>query len=127
MKFRIVAALIAATIASPALAAPAMTAGEFLDRAEPLMARSQVALLFSGEARRLMAVVRDSAQGLRAAQDADRAAGRSSATCLPPKGQAEIGATELIGYMKQLTPAQKSQSFDAAFRTFAARKYPCRR
>ena len=127
MHRTIAAALIAILAAGPLDAAPAMTAGEFLARAEPLLARSQITLLFSGEARRLMGVVRESAQSLRAQQDADRAAGRAPATCLPPKGKAEIGATELLGYMQELTPAQKSQSFDSAFRSFAARKYPCRR
>lgn len=126
MHVRIAAALIAASMSAQLLAAPAMTAGEFLARAEPLMARGQVALIFSPEAHRLMGVVRTSARALRAQQDADRAAGRPARTCLPPKGKAEIGATELLGYMRALTPAQKSQSFDAAFRGFAARKYPCR-
>ena len=119
---RIAAAALTVALASPTVAATPMTAGEFLARAEPLMAKSQISLLFSSEARRLMGVVRGSAQALRAQQDADRA----PATCLPPKGQAEIGATELIGYMHALTPAQKSQSFDSVFRSFAARKYPCR-
>lgn len=123
---RIAAAALTVALASPTVAATPMTAGEFLARAEPLMAKSQISLLFSSEARRLMGVVRGSAQALRAQQDADRAAGRPPATCLPPKGQAEIGATELIGYMHALTPAQKSQSFDSVFRSFAARKYPCR-
>ena len=127
MDLRIAAALTIVLTAGAAAAAPQMTGGEFLARAEPLMAKSQISLLFSSEARRLMGIVRSSAQALRAQQDADRAAGRPLATCLPPKGQAEIGASELLGYMNALTPAQKAQSFDSAFRTFAARKYPCRR
>ena len=126
MHPRIIAALIAASVSAQSFAATPMTAGEFLSRAQPLMKKSQISLLFSGEARRLMRVVRDSAQALRARQDADRAAGRASATCLPPKGKAEIGAAELLGYMNALTPEQKSQSFETVFRSFAARKYPCR-
>jgi hypothetical protein len=125
MQVRIGTALIAASMSAELLAAPAMTAGEFVARAEPLMARGQIVLIFSPEAHRLMGIVRNSARNLRAQQDADRAARRPARTCLPPKGKAEIGATELLGYMRALTPAQKSQSFDAAFRTFAAQKYPC--
>ena len=126
MRLRLAAALIAASMTGPVFASSPITAGEFLARAEPVMTKSQISMMFSPEAHQLMGIVRGSAQTLRAQQDADRAAGRRSATCLPPKGRAAIGAAELIDYMRGLTLAQKAQSFDAAFKGFAARKYPCR-
>ena len=105
---RIAAAALTVALASPTVAATPMTAGEFLARAEPLMAKSQISLLFSSEARRLMG-----------------ATARRPPACRP-RARPRVGATELIGYMHALTPAQKSQSFDSVFRSFAARKYPCR-
>ena len=127
MKSKIILAAALVAVAAPALAADKpMSAGEFLRRAEPLMKKSKVALVFSGEARMLLRMVGDAAQKNRDRLDADRAAGRKVSTCLPPKGKAEIKADELLRYMRSLPPAQKAQSFDAAFSGYVARKYPCR-
>ena len=105
----------------------AMTAGEFLSRAEPLLKQSKMTLLFSSDARMLMGVFGDAADHARARFDADRAAGRPVAACLPPKGKASVNVNELLAYIRSLPTAERAKSFDAAFAGYAARKYPCRR
>lgn len=120
-------ALISLAIATPVLAAPQqMSAGEFLAKAEPLLKKGKMALVFSKEARRLMAVLGEAAQHNRTRLDADRAAGRRIDTCLPEKGKAKVNANDLLAHIRAMPPAQRSQSFDAAFASYTARKYPCR-
>ena len=112
--------------AAPAFAAEkALTAGEFLSRAEPLMKKSRVSLVFSGEARKLLRMVGKTAEELRIRLETERAAGRKTTTCLPPKGKAELKSDELLAYLKGLPPTQKAQSFEAAFSGYMGRKYPC--
>lgn len=125
MRCIFAAALIALGLPAVASAAQPISAGEFLARAEPLMKRSKVALMFSGEARALMRTVGDAAQHNRARLDAARAAGKPVTTCLPPKGKASVSATELLAYLRGLPPAQRAQSFETAFAGFMQRKYPC--
>ena len=108
-----------------AASTPAMSAGEFLQRAEPLMKRSPATLVFSSEARKLARVLGTAAQNNRARLDAERVSGRRVATCLPPKGKAKVDARELLAHIRSLPPAQRAQSFDAAFASYTARKYPC--
>jgi hypothetical protein len=103
-----------------------MTAGEFLSRAEPLLQKSKVALVFSSEARTLLKTVGEAAQQNRARLEAERASGKLVSTCLPPKGKASVNATELVNYLRAIPPAQRGQSFDQAFAGYVARKYPCR-
>jgi hypothetical protein len=123
----IAAALIAAGAAPAAAhAAQAITAGEFLARAEPLLKKSKVALIASSDARELMRILGDTARKNRERLDADRAAGRAVAACLPPKGKASVDARELIAYLRAIPAGQRGQSFDQAFAGYAARKYPCR-
>ena len=119
-----IAALV--SFAAPAAAAGQVTAGEFLATAETVMKKNKAALLFSGDARKLVRTLGETAQRHRERLDAERAAGRKMTTCLPPKGKAEVKADELLAYLRALPPAQKAQSFDAAFAGFVARKYPCR-
>lgn len=119
-----IAALV--SLAAPAAAAPQVTAGEFLKTAESVMKKNKAALLFSGDARKLVRTLNETAQRHRARLDAERAAGRTMTTCLPPKGKAEVKSDELLAYLRALPPAQKAQSFEAAFAGFVARKYPCR-
>ena len=89
-----------------AASSPPMTAGEFLSRAEPLLKQSRMILLFSSDARFLMKVVGDAADHARARFEADRAAGRLVAACLPPKGKASVNSTELLAYIRSL-PARR--------------------
>ena len=110
-----------------AVSANSITAGEFLARAEPLLKKSRMTLLFSSDARLLMGMVGEAAEHARARFDADRAAGRPVRTCLPPKGKASVNATELLAYIASLPAVDRAKSFDAAFAGYAARKYPCRR
>ena len=125
MPFHIVALLLAA-VGSASLSGQQMSAGEFLARAEPLLKKSKVTLVFSSDARSLVKVLGETAERNRSRLDADRAAGKSVATCLPPKGKASVDARELIVNLKALPPAQRAQSFDVAFASYTARKYPCR-
>ena len=89
------------------------------------MKKSMASLMFSSEAKRLMRELGAAAEATRTQQDADRAAGRKPATCLPPKGKAKVDARELIAYLKALPQAEKSRNFRAGFANYAARKYPC--
>ncbi len=119
--------LIAALLAAPALAKPArpMTSAEFVARAEPLMKKSMVSLMFSSEAKQLMRELDAAARATRARQEADVAAGRRPAACLPAKGKAKVDARELIAHLKALPPAERALSLQAGFTSYAARKYPC--
>ena len=125
LRCAIAISLIAA--AAPALAAsPSMTAGQFLAKAEPLLKKNKMALIFSKDARTLMGTLTEAAQHNRARLEADRAAGRRIDTCLPAKGKAKVNANELLAHIRAMTPVQKAQSFDAAFASYTAKKYPCR-
>jgi hypothetical protein len=125
VKASIIAA--AALLAGPATAQPArpITSAEFVARAEPLMKKSMVSLMFSSEAKSLMRQLNAAAAATRAKQEADVAAGRKPAACLPPKGKAKIDARDLIAHLKSLPPADKARSLQAGFTSYAARKYPC--
>jgi hypothetical protein len=113
-------------VASPVLAAGQITAGQFLARAEPLLKKNKMALMFSGEARKLVGILGQAAQNNRARLEADKAAGRAVDTCLPGKGKARVNANDLLAHIRAMPPAQKAQSFDAAFASYTAKKYPCR-
>ena len=126
MKFKLVIAAACLAAGAPALSAPQMTAGEFLKRAEPLLKKSKMSLIFSGEARKLIGTLGQTAERNRMQMDADRAAGRKPTACLPPKGKAKVDATELLAHIRAMPAAQKAQSFDSAFASYTARKYPCR-
>jgi hypothetical protein len=117
----------AVLFAGPALAQPArpISSAEFVARAEPLMKKNMVSLMFSSEAKQLMRQLDAAATATRARQEADVAAGRKPAACLPPKGKAKVDARELIAHLKSLPPVEKARSLQAGFTSYAARKYPC--
>jgi hypothetical protein len=119
-------AAMALALASPVLAAGQITAGQFLARAEPLLKKNKMSLMFSGEARKLVGILGQAAQNNRTRLDAEKAAGRKVDTCLPEKGKAKVNANDLLAHIRSLPPAQKAQSFDAAFASYTATKYPCR-
>ena len=108
-----------------ALAAPPLTIAEFVQRAEPLMKKSMASLVFSAEARKLMKEFGAAAEAVRTRQEADLAAGRKPATCLPPKGKAKVDARELIAHLRAIPAAEQQHSFQSGFAGFVARKYPC--
>ena len=124
MALHIAALLLAMVSASPA--DRPITAGEFLARAEPLLKKSNVTLVFSSEARKLLTILGETADRNRTRLDSQRAAGKPVATCLPPRRKASVDARELVAYLKAIPEAQRGQSFDLAFGGYAARKYPCR-
>jgi len=106
-------------------AAPAITNAEFVRRAEPLMKKSMATLVFSAEARRLAKEFDAAAQAVRAQQEADVAAGRKPATCLPPKGKAKVDFRALMAHLRTLPAAEQQRSFRSGFAGYAAWKYPC--
>jgi hypothetical protein len=116
-----------ALLAGPATAQSArpITTAEFVARAEPLMKKSMVGLMFSSEAKKLMGELDAAAKATRAKQEADLAAGRRPAACLPAKGKARVDARELIAHLKTLPPPERARSLQAGFTSYAARKYPC--
>ncbi|MCL6729917.1 hypothetical protein [Sphingomonas hankyongi] len=122
---RVLLAVLVTAASSVAGATAPITAGEFLARAEPLMQKSKVTLLFSSEAKTLMKIVGEAARKTRVRVEADRAAGRPTDTCLP-KGRASVSPDELLAYLRSLPPQRRGESFDQAFGGFAAKKYPCR-
>lgn len=126
MIIRALFATVLLAVASPVLAAGELTAGQFLARAEPLLKKNKMSLMFSGEARKLVGILGRAAQNNRARLDADRVAGRKVDTCLPEKGKAKVNANDLLAHIRAMPPAQKAQSFDTAFASYTARKYPCR-
>ena len=119
--------LFATLVAAPAIAQPAppITTAEFVAKAEPLMKKSMVSLMFSSETKRLMGQLDAAAKATRAKQEADVAAGRKPAACLPSKGKAKVDARELIAHLKALPSAEQARSLQAGFTSYAARKYPC--
>ena len=123
MRVQLLTGALLLAMASPALA---ISAGEFLNRAEPMLKKSKATLIFSREARYLVKELGSSAERTRARLDADRSAGRATAACIPPKGKARINANELLAYIRALPPSQKAQSLDHAFAGHMAQKYPCR-
>ena len=122
---RVAVMMISAVLASPAAAQQPITNAEFVARAEPILKKSMASLMFSSEAKKLMRALDTAAKAARAKQEADRAAGRRSAMCLPPQGKAKIDARQLIAYLKSLPPAEQSRSLEEGFASYAARKYPC--
>jgi hypothetical protein len=130
IRFNGTTALLLALAATPAFAAkptPNMPAGEFLNRAEPLLNKGMAKLVFSGEARALAKTLGQAAENQRTRLEADRAARRPVTTCLPPKGKATIVAGEFLGYLRNLPPQEKTRSLDRAVAGYMARKYPCSR
>lgn len=111
--------------AGKARPSPQMPAGEFLGRAEPLLKKSLAVLVFSGEARALMRALGESAEGQRNRIEADKASGRQSLACPPPRGKARLDGRELLGFIKRLPPAEKARSLDHAVGGYMAWKYPC--
>ena len=119
--------LAAALLAAPAFAQPArpITTAEFVAKAEPLMKKSMVSLMFSSDAKRLMGQLDAAAKATRAQQETDVAAGRKPAACLPAKGKAKVDARELIAHLKAMPAVEQKRSLQAGFTSYAARKYPC--
>lgn len=113
-------------LAQAARAEGTMTAGEFLSRAGPLMNRSPALLMFSSEARSLMAVAGTAAQDARRRLVADHASGRRSFACPPENAKIMINNKELMAYLQALPPAKRGEPMSEAMAGLIASKYPCR-
>jgi len=113
-------------LAQPAWADGTMTAGEFLSRAGPLMNRNPALLMFSSEARSLLAVAGAAAQDARQRLLADHAAGRRSFACPPEGANIMINNKELMAYLRALPPGKLGEPMSEAMAGLIGSKYPCR-
>lgn len=115
---------LAVTAPTAAMEAP-ITSGEFARRAEPMLRKNMASLMLSSEARALGRMLGETARSVRARQEADVAAGRKPATCVPPKGKAKIDARGLVQYLKSLPTAEQAKPFQSGVTSYLAIKYPC--
>jgi hypothetical protein len=124
VHFAIAVAFLAS--ASPALAAPASTAQNFLDRANRLKAKGPLAL-FDAEYRRLKAEAMAAGRSIRNERIAAEKAGRPILYC-SPKARAQLGAMELIHGLQAIPAAERqTMSLKPAMLRILQKKYPCRR
>ena len=115
------AASVAVSIASPAMAA--MSVGAFLAKAEPLRANPLMALT-SPDYPVLKAEAAAATHQLRAESDARRAAGKTPIACVP-EGQS-IGIMEMLDGLDALSPADKKLPLKDGYARVLAKNYPCR-
>jgi hypothetical protein len=126
MRFnRLVGALAALALATPALAAPGdMTAAVFLAKVDALKAKGPLAL-FSGDIGKLKAEGNAAGAAYRAQYKADKAAGRPTQSC-PPKG-GSVSSDQIIAHLRSYTPAERQRkTMKAAVADYMAKTYPCR-
>ena len=104
-----------------------ISGGEFLHRAEPMLKKSRVSLVAAKEPKLLMQQFADAGDRVRRAQDADRAAGRKPATCLPPKGKAKLEIRSFLGFIRTMPAAEQARPLDHAIVRWSQIPYPCPR
>ena len=118
----IASALLAAV---PAMAAPAGSAQNFLDRAERLKAKGPFALL-DGDYNRLKAEGTAAGQSIGADRIAAEKAGKPALYCSPTP-RAQLGSFEFIDGLEAIPPAERQRmSLKQAMLRVLQRKYPCR-
>ncbi len=116
------AALIMA--AAPA-AAQSMPLPTFLAKADSLKKKGPLAL-FSGDLKTLKREMQESAKLLRAERLAAAKAGKKPAYCPPEKGVA-MGAEEILDHLRAIPVAERARMTSKdGFRSFMAKKYPCK-
>ena len=114
------------SVAAPALAAPAGTAQNFLDRANRLKAKGPLAL-FDGDYRRLKSEAVAAGNSIRADRIAAERAGRPILYC-SPKPRAQLGDYEFLDRLAAIPAAERQTlSLKAAMLRVLQKKYPCRR
>ena len=124
MSFRLqVAAALAAVVAAPALAAPPMSVGAFLQRAAPLRANPLMALM-SPDYPALKAEADAATRQLRADRDARRAAGKPPIACVP-EGE-RITITDMLDGLDALSPADKRLPLKDGYARVLGKRFPCR-
>jgi hypothetical protein len=117
---------LALAISAPALAAPAGTAQDFLDRANRLKAKGPLAL-FDRDYKRLKAEATAVGKSIGADRVAAEKAGRPILYC-SPKARAQLGSYEFIDGLEAIPAAERrTMSLKAAMLRVLQKKYPCRR
>lgn len=123
-RFAIAAIVLAS--ASPALAAPAGSAQNFLDRANRLKSKGPLAF-FDADYRRLKAEAYAAGNSLRDDRFADQKAGKPILYC-SPKARAQLGSMEFIDGLEAIPSAERPKvSLKQAMLRVLQKKYPCRR
>ena len=124
---KIILAALAAFVASAAVAQAAPTTlGQWLARQRALAAQGPVDL----ESAAFKALYADVATALaagRAAHNADLAAGRPPAACLPPPGQQQLDWNTVNGWLRARPEAEQAQSLNEVIGRFLREKFPCAR
>lgn len=125
MRYWAIVAGLCLACSSVAAAQSGPSGGEFARRAEPWLKKSWVSLLTAKEPKRLMQLFVDSSERVRSAQDADRAAGRKPASCLPPRGKAKIDLRQFVAFIRTMPAADQARPLDHALVEWSRKAYPC--
>ena len=117
---------VALSVSAPALAAPAGTAQNFLDRANRLKAKGPVAF-FDADYKRLKAEATAVGKSIGDERIAAEKAGKPILYC-SPKPRAQLGSSEFLDGLEAIPAAQRqTMSLKAAMLRVLQKKYPCRR
>ena len=122
---RLAIAAIVLASAAPALAAPAGSAQNFLDRANRLKAKGPLAF-FDADYRRLKAEAYAAGNSLRDDRLAAQKAGKPILYC-SPKARAQLGSMEFIDGLEAIPSAERPKlNLKQAMLRVLQKKYPCR-
>ena len=117
---------LALSVAAPALAAPPVTAQNFLDRANRLKGKGPLAF-FDSDYKRLKAEATAVGKSIGDDRIAAEKAGKPILYC-SPKARAQLGSFEFIDGIEAIPSAQRqTMSLKAAMLIVLQKKYPCRR
>jgi len=118
--------MLALSVATPALAAPAGTAQNFLDRANRLKAKGPFAL-FDRDYGRLKAEATAVGKSIGDDRIAAERAGRPILYC-SPNARAQLGSYEFIDGLEAIPPGERARmTLKEAMLRILQKKYPCRR
>ena len=122
-RFAIAAIVLAS--AAPALAAPAGSAQNFLDRANRLKAKGPLAF-FDADYRRLKSEAYAAGNSLRDDRLAAQKAGKPILYC-SPKARAQLGSMEFIDGLEAIPSTERPKlNLKQAMLRVLQKKYPCR-
>ena len=123
-RFAIAAILLASAL--PALAAPAGSAQNFLDRANRLKTKGPLAF-FDADYRRLKAEAHAAGNSLREDRLAAQRQGKPILYC-SPKPRAQLGSMEFVDGLEAIPASERPKmSLKQAMLRVLQKKYPCRR
>ena len=118
--------MLALSVATPALAAPAGTAQNFLDRANRLKAKGPFAL-FDRDYGRLKAEATAVGKSIGDDRIAAERAGRPILYC-SPNARAQLGSYEFIDGLEAIPPGERARmTLKEAMLRILQKKYPCPR